>query len=60
MTVSMYYCLYCDKCRESLPVFRNGMICDIEPNKLYNFIVKHQEHGIVLLDEHKVDNLKYR
>jgi len=58
--MSMYYCLYCDKCRKSLPIFRNGMYCDVKPDDIYDFIIQHQEHGIALLDEHEVDRYRYR
>jgi len=51
--MSMYYCLYCEKCKKRLPVFRNGMYCDAEPDDIYDFIIAHQYHGITLVTEHE-------
>lgn len=55
--MSVYYSLVCIRCKEQLPVFRNGMYFDANPDNLISFIKEHQSHGIVLLDEHKTDSL---
>jgi len=56
--MSMYYDLICTDCKETLPVFRNGRVCDANEDDIYNFIIEHQEHNILLLDEHKSLELK--
>ena len=55
----MYYCLVCKDCKKQLSVFRNGNYFDADPNELMKFILDHQSHGIILLDEHKADSLCY-
>ena len=57
--MSMYYYLVCKDCQKQLSVFRNGNHFDADPNKLMEFILDHQSHGIILLDEHKADSLCY-
>ena len=61
--MSTYYCLYCKKCKKSIPIIRNAMYFDDElapPDKLSEFISEHYSHGIVLLIEHEVDDLRYK
>ena len=54
--MSMYYSLVCMRCQEQLPIIRNGKF-DANLDSLMIFIKEHQYHRIVLLDEHKADDL---
>jgi len=55
--MSMYYDLVCTDCKERLATFRNGMICDAKEEDIHNFIMKHQSHYIILINEHESDEL---
>ena len=54
--MSMYYNLVCLRCHKQLPVFRNGNHFDADPDNLMIFIMEHEEHDIILLNEHKADS----
>jgi len=53
----MYYDLVCTDCKKRLAVFRNGMICDAREEDIHSFITQHQEHYIILVNEHISDEL---
>ena len=57
--MSMYYDLVCTDCKKSLPILRNGKICDAKEDDIYNFIIEHQNHYMILLNEHESSELRF-
>jgi len=53
----MYYDLVCTDCKRRLSVFRNGVVCDAKEEDIHKFIIEHQEHYIILVNEHQSDEL---